>query len=94
MKLFWVVLCVGAAAFLLRVLAELVNELRSPARHGLRAHRAMFRSFQKRSELVEIPSDAFTKRFQTGNGQRIGVFLLACLGVAKTASVLASLIKF
>lgn len=95
MKLFWVLLCVGAAAFLLRVLAALVSELKSPYHRTPKVHRATFGPSQNRAELVEIRSDSVTRRFQTGNGQRIAVFLLVCLGVAKTvATAFATLIKF
>lgn len=93
MKLFWVALCVAAAAFLLRVLAALVNELNSPAHRALRVHHATFRPSRNRAELVEMRPDAVTRRFQTGSGQRIAVFLLVCLGVARTASTFATLIK-
>jgi hypothetical protein len=94
MQLFWVVLCVGAAAFLLRVLAALVNELKSPSHRALRVPRATFRPSQNRAELVEIRSLSVTRRFRTDNGQRIAIFLLACLGVANTASTFAAFIKF
>jgi hypothetical protein len=94
MKLFWVALCVGAAAFLLRVLVALLNELKSPAHRALRVHHATFRPSSHGAELVEMRSDAVTGRFKTGHGQRVAVFVLVCLGVAKTASTVATLIKF
>jgi hypothetical protein len=94
MKIFWVALCVGAAAFWLRVLAALLNELRFPARRGRGVRHLIFRPSPNRAELVEMRSDAVTRRFPTRAPQRIAVFLLVCPGVAKIASTFASLIKF
>lgn len=94
MKLFWMALCAGAAAFLLRVLVALLKELKSPAHRALKLHHATFRPARHGAELVEMRSDAVTGRLQAGDGQRIAVFLLVCLAVAKTASTFVTLIKF
>lgn len=87
-------LCVGAIVFWLRVLAALVNELKPATYRGMTVHHARFRPSRNRAELVEMRSDAITRRFQTGKSQGMAVFLLVCLGVAKTASSFATLIKF
>jgi hypothetical protein len=95
MRIFLGVVCVGAAAFMLFVLAALVSELRFSADPPHKAHRVTFRPSQNRAELFEMRFDIGTRRIQTGNGQRVAVFLLACLGVAKTAaSAFGALIKF
>jgi hypothetical protein len=95
MRIFWGLVCVEAAAFMLFVLAALVSELKFPARPAHKVRRARFRPSQNRAELLEMRFDVVTRRIQTGNGQRVAVFLLACLGVAKTAaSAFAALIKF
>jgi hypothetical protein len=94
MNIFWVLLCGGGVAFWTRVLVALVNELRSSAHRGRPFRHLTFRPSRNRAELVEIRSDAVTRRFPAGTPERIAVFLFSYLAMAKTASTFATLIKF
>ena len=92
MKLALVILCVGAAGFLLRVLAALVKESKFPAHRALKAYHAKFHPRRKRGELIEMP-DAVARGFIPNVGKRIALGLLVILGLANTDSVVTILFK-
>jgi len=92
MKLALIVMCVGAVAFLLRVLAALVQESKSPAPRAMKAYHAKFHPLRKRGELIKMTPDAVTRRFSAGTGQRIALSLLVILSLARVGSTI--LVKF
>lgn len=92
MKLALVILCIGAAAFLLRVLAALVKESKLPAHRALKAYHAKFDPRGKRGELIEMP-DAVARRLTSTTGKRIALGLLVILGLANTGSVITIFFK-
>ena len=87
MKLALMVLCVGAVVFLLRVLAALVQESKSPAPRAMKAYHAKFLPPRKRGELIQMTPDAVTRRFSAGTGQRIALSLFVILSLACVGSI-------
>jgi hypothetical protein len=93
MKLALMVLCVGAVAFLVRVLAALVLEAKSTAPRAMRAYHARFHPLGKRGELIEMKPHAVTHRFSARTGQRIALSLLVILSLSWIGPV-HSILKF
>ncbi len=66
MKIFLALLCIGAVAFLLRVLAALVREgVRLPP-STVRVHFAKFHPTRRRGELIEMDPPVHERRLPTG----------------------------
>jgi len=73
MKIVLVVLCIGAVAFLLRVLAALVKEgVRFPP-GTVRVHFAKFYPTRRRGELIEMDPPVHQRRLPTGTDERIAL---------------------
>lgn len=94
MKLALVVLCIGAATFLLRVLAALVREYKSPVPRTLKTCLAKFRAPRQQGELIVMDPEAMASRFPAKTGQRIALGLFAIRGAATIASVVGRIVKF
>jgi hypothetical protein len=63
MKLAFIVLAAGAAAFLLRVLVGLVKELRFPAHAAVKVYHSSFRPRGQQGELIVMQPAVVTRRF-------------------------------
>ena len=73
MKIALTILCIGAVAFLLRVLAALVKEgVRVPP-STVRVHFAKFHPTRRRGELIEINPPVQGRKPPTGTDQRIAI---------------------
>lgn len=94
MKLVLVILCIGAAAFLLRVLTALVQESRFPAPRAVRAYHAKFQPRGKRGELIEMPPDVVVRSVTRKTGKRIALGLLVILGLANAGPIITIFFKF
>lgn len=92
LRLALVILCTGAAAFLLRVLAALEKESKFPAHRDVRAYHAKFDPRRKQGELIEMPN-AVARSFTSTTGKRIALGLLVILGLANTGSVVTIFFK-
>jgi hypothetical protein len=68
MRLALIVLCIGAASFLLRVLVALVKELRSSANSEMKLHRSSFHHQSRRGDLIVMQPEAVTRRFKAKAG--------------------------
>lgn len=92
MRIALVILCVGAVAFLMRVLSALVKEFMFPMRRM--AYRASLRPLGRRGELIEMTPRAFTRSLPLATGRKVALGLLAILGLAKIESINTILGKF
>jgi hypothetical protein len=73
MKIALAILCIGAVAFLLRVLAALVKEgLRLPP-STVRVHFAKFQPTRRPEKLVEMNLPVQRRKFPTGTDERIAL---------------------
>ncbi len=70
MRIAFAILCFGAVAFLLRVLAALVKEAKSARPRGV-IYFANFRPSGPRGELIEMKSQVQQPRVPERNGRRI-----------------------
>jgi len=73
MRVALAILCVGAVAFLLRVLAALVKEGMSLHSSAVRVHLAKFNPSRKRGELIEMNSGTLDRNSPGRTGERIAL---------------------
>ena len=69
MRVALAILCIGAVAFLLRVLTALVNELTSLRSRAVRVHFVKFNPSRRRGQLVEMNAEP-KRRTVTRSGER------------------------
>ncbi|HXJ85478.1 MAG TPA: porin [Candidatus Binatia bacterium] len=73
----FIVLCVGAIAFLVRVLVALVNELLHPVPRRVESYLVRYQPRQSRTDLVVVHTNVFKSRFSATAGERIILGVLA-----------------